>query len=170
MSWVTDLDFIARQAQANVDDYIAFGYYIELDERTDTDLDTLIDQIANPIIDGIDCTQCGNCCRSLDVYLEPSDAKRLSSGTQILYETLVNLHIDQDRAAAVDEWGVFKHKPCVFLEGKICSIYEYRPNSCREYPVFTPDFRWTVQEVLGGVGLCPIIYNMIEQLKIELGW
>lgn len=160
----TDLGLIAEESKRRADDYAAFRYYVELDERSDAELDALVEDIAAPIIDGIDCTQCANCCRSLDVYVTPDDAHRLS--TVIALDTI----IDHERAQADEEWGMLRDKPCRFLDGKLCSIYAHRPDSCRLYPVFTPDFRWTVEEVLGGVGLCPIIYNVIEELQRVLGW
>ncbi len=165
-----DLVFIAAEAINRADDYDAFRYFVELDERTDAALDALVEKIAAPIIAVIDCKQCANCCRSLDVYLTESDAKRLATGSFILLEQLLNDTIDRDRAAANEEWGVFRHKPCQFLNGTLCSVYEHRPESCQMYPVFTPDLRWTLEEVLGGVGLCPIIYHTIEQLQQTLGW
>ncbi len=169
-SYPIDLAYISTEAANRADDYDAFRYFVELDERTDAELDTLVEKIAAPIIAAIDCKQCANCCRSLDVYLAESDAERLAAGSFIPIEQLLNDTIDRDRAAANEEWGVFRHKPCQFLNGTLCSVYEHRPESCRMYPVFTPDFRWTLEEVLGGVGLCPIIYYTIEQLQRELGW
>lgn len=165
-----DLDFIATEAVNRADDYDAFRYFVELDERTDAELDALVEKIATSIITAIDCKQCANCCRSLDVYLTESDAEHLAAGSFIPLEQLLNDTVDRDRAAENGEWGVFRHKPCQFLKGKLCSVYEHRPESCRMYPVFTPDFRWTLEEILGGVGLCPIIYHTIEQLQRELGW
>jgi Fe-S-cluster containining protein len=106
----------------------------------------------------------------LEVYLTEADARRLAGGANVSYEQLVEDKIDCQRAAAVGEWGVLAQQPCSFLDGKLCSIYARRPESCRTYPVFTPDFRWTLQDILGGVGLCPIIYHVIEQLQVELGW
>ena len=165
-----DLAFIAFEAIDRADDYAAFAYYVELDERTDDELDALVEQLAAPIIAAIDCTQCGNCCRNLDVYLTPEDGTRLAQGTLIPIETLLVDTIDTARAAQEDEWGVFRAKPCRFLADSICTIYAHRPDSCRAYPVFTPDFRWVVDDILLGVGLCPIIYHTIEALQAELGW
>ncbi|MBI5931387.1 MAG: YkgJ family cysteine cluster protein [Chloroflexi bacterium] len=165
-----DLAFIAAEAVRRAEDYDAFRYFVELDERTDAELDTLVEKIAAPIIAAIDCKQCANCCRSLDVYLTENDAQHLANGTFIPLEQLLTEQIDCDRAAENEEWGVFRQKPCQFLSGKLCGVYEHRPESCRMYPVFTPDFRWTLDEILGGVGLCPIIYHTIEQLQQALGW
>lgn len=165
-----DLVFIAQQSHQNADDYEAFGYFVELDERSDFELDALVEAITAPIIAVIDCKTCANCCRVLDVYLTEADAQRLSTATFIPLDTLLEKTIDRKRAADDDEWGVFRQRPCGFLHGNLCSVYPDRPESCRTYPVFTPDFRWMVHDIIGGVGICPIIYHTVEQLKTVLGW
>jgi len=167
---VTDLQFIAQRAHYNRDDYESFRYYIEDDARSDTELDALVESIAAPIIAAIDCTACGNCCRSLDVYLTPDDAARLADGLNCSEDELRARYIDHPRAQAEDEWGMLAARPCAFLKGNLCSVYAYRPQSCRDYPAFTPDFRWLAGDILGGVGLCPIIYNVIEALKYQTNW
>ncbi len=49
----------------------------------DAKLDAFVEQVAAPIVSAIDCTQCANCCRSLDVYLVEDDARRLADGLLI---------------------------------------------------------------------------------------
>jgi uncharacterized protein len=170
MAIITDLDFIAGQAVILQDDNDAFRYYVEDDECSDEELDRLVEAIAAPIIAAINCQECANCCRNLDVYLTSDDAERLSKGLLIPLAAVEDRYIDHHRAEAEGEWGVFKAKPCVFLAGKSCSIYEHRPESCRAYPEFTPDFRWQLGHILEGAGLCPIIYNVMEAMKHELKW
>lgn len=161
-----DLAFIQAEAIRRKDDYEAFAYYVELDDRSDVALDALVDAIAEPIIAAIDCTKCANCCRSLDVFLTPNDAERLSPVSFISLDQV----LDHQAGQAVGEWAKFTHQPCIFLNDKRCTIYDHRPDSCRMYPIFTPQFRWTVRDILSGVGLCPIIYHVIEDLQAVLDW
>lgn len=170
MPYPIELEKIAGQAITKQDDNDAFCYYVEDDDLSDAELDQLVDQLAAPIVAGIDCIACANCCNHLDVYLTEADAQRLSTGFLIPLEVIQERYIDHPRAQAEEEWGVFKASPCQFLSGSRCSIYEHRPDSCRAYPEFTPDFRWQVRHVMGGYGLCPIIYHLIEALKTELRW
>ena len=80
---VTDLDLIAREAADRRDTFEVLRYLLELNEElSDSALDALVDAIAAPIIAAINCTQCANCCRSLDVYLVPADAERLADALQ----------------------------------------------------------------------------------------
>ena len=162
---LTDLQWIAQRAQDNRDDYDAFRYYVEDDDRSDSELDALVEKLVAPITATIDCTTCGNCCRSLDVYLTPNDAARLANALNCADD-----YIEHTRAQSEGEWGMLRERPCAFLNGNLCILYDHRPQSCRDYPAFTPDFRWQLEHILGGVGLCPIIYNVIEALKHQMNW
>lgn len=156
---VSDLKILA---QARHDDFEVMRYQlIANDDITDAELDAIITKIATPIIAKTDCTQCGNCCRSLDVYLTPDDAQRLSDGIHIPLSAIVDGYINQPRAQSQGEWGMFHQRPCAFLDGNLCTVYDHRPQTCRDYPVFTPDFRWMLEDIIGGAGLCPIIYQTL---------
>lgn len=144
-------------------------YMLELaDEYTDAQIDAIVDEIAQPIIAAIDCTQCGNCCRSLDVYLTPDDAARLARGIDVPLDTILSEYIDREAAQEVEEWGKFRARPCAFLKGKLCSVYAHRPETCRTYPALTPDFRWTLEDTIEGASLCPIIYNVLDAMVTKV--
>lgn len=160
---ITDLDTIKRLAADRHDEFEVLRYMLEIhDDLSDDKLDSVVDALAEPIIAGIDCTQCANCCRSLDVHLTPQDAERLAAGIDVPLDAIKTRYIDS--AQDVDEWGKFRAKPCDFLNGKLCSVYAHRPETCRTYPVFTPDFRWTLTDTIAGASICPIIYNLLDAL------
>jgi Fe-S-cluster containining protein len=153
---------LPQLAQTRHDDFDVMRYQlIANDDISDMALDAVIEAIAMPIIARTDCTLCGNCCRSLDVYLAPEDADRLSAHIDIPLSALFETAIDIPRAESEGEWGVFRHSPCQFLAGKKCSVYDYRPQTCRDYPVFTPDFRWMLDDIIAGARICPIIYETL---------
>ena len=161
MGLIIDLQQIQSLAQHHADDFEVLLHLLQLDdELDDARLDAFVEQIAAPIIRAIDCTQCANCCRSLDVYLTPADADRLAGVVDIPLTAI----IDHEQAALVEEWGMLRESPCRFLDGRLCSIYDSRPASCRAYPVFTPDFRWTLADTIEGAALCPIICNVLVAL------
>jgi uncharacterized protein len=166
---VTDLDTLRRLAAERRDEFEVMRYMLEFrDDIPDEQLDALVDAAAAPIVDAIDCTQCANCCRSLDVYLTPDDAQHLADGLFIPLETLEIRHVDHHDAEQVGEWGKFNQTPCPFLSGKLCSVYSRRPETCRTYPAFTPDFRWVLDDIIDGAELCPIIYNVLVAMVDEV--
>ncbi len=166
---ITDLDQIRQLAGQRRDDFEVLRYLLEADDDLDDiELDALVERIAAPIIAAVDCKQCANCCRSLDVYLTESDAQRLTDGIQIPVDEIITRYIDRESATQVGEWGRFRARPCAFLNDTLCSVYPHRPESCRLYPVFTPDFRWTLTDTIQGAGSCPIIYNVLVALLDEV--
>jgi uncharacterized protein len=166
---ITNLDDIKRLAAQRRDEFEVMRYSLELmDEYTDAQIDALVDEIAQPIIDTIDCKQCGNCCRALDVGLTPADVDRLSNGIHVPVESIFTRYVDHERGQEMDEWAVIRGRPCPFLDGNLCSVYEHRPNSCRTYPLFTPDFRWTMEYTVAGAAHCPIIYNVLSAMVAKV--
>ncbi len=166
MALETDLNRIARLAAARHDEFEVLRYTVELleDELSDAALDALVDALAAPILAAVDCTRCANCCRSLDVYLTPEDVARLADGLAIPTAEAAARYVDHEAAEAAGEWGKLRAKPCAFLRDMRCSIYPHRPESCRTYPALTPDFRWTLPDILEGAGGCPIIYHVLDAL------
>ena len=107
----------------------------------------------------------------MKVYVTEQDTEQLAAGAYISVDELLDTVIDREQAAKVGEWGVFRQSPCSFLQkDNLCSVYTHRPESCRAYPVFTPLFRYMIGDILGGVGICLIIYHLIERLQNELNW
>lgn len=63
------------------------------------------------------------------------------------------------------DW-VFQQRPCPFLKGSKCSVYEHRPGTCRSYPHLEKEHMagrgWYI---LNNTRVCPIVFNVYEELK-----
>jgi len=157
---ITDLDQIAALAAQRADEFDVLRYQLQLDDVIDdAKLDAWVDQLAAPIVAAIDCTRCANCCRALQVGLDHADVERLADGLGLPVAVVLEHFVERD---VDDEWGVFRARPCALLDGNLCSVYAHRPAVCRLYPQFTPDFRWTLEQMAGGAGLCPIVYHVLN--------
>ena len=169
-----DLERIATLARVRHEDTQAFVHYVDVlwerENRPDAELDALVEQIAAEVSARVDCTACANCCRHLTVGLTPEDIPPLAQALRVSPEAVIARYVDKEAGAREGEWGVICCSPCPFLVGTRCAHYAARPQSCRDYPAFTPDFRWLMPQIVLGMGLCPIIYNVIERLKVRLGW
>ncbi|MGD6805627.1 MAG: YkgJ family cysteine cluster protein [Candidatus Bathyarchaeia archaeon] len=81
------------------------------------------------------CTKCGVCCK-LDDFLAAGEVKALAQHPKIQAE-LKKLY---DELAVLFEQGEDKyddyvmHTACPFLKNKLCTIYEIRPEGCRQFP------------------------------------
>lgn len=170
MALITDLDTIQRLAAQRKDEFDVLRYQLQYDDDlSDEKIDALVDSIAAPIIAAIDCTKCANCCRGLTVQLGDDDIANLASATEQSVENIRANFVDTETYSDdPDIVGTFKHKPCAFLNGKRCSVYAHRPEACRLYPQFTPDFRWMLNWMLEGVGKCPIIYNVLDVVSAQV--
>lgn len=161
---------LALLAATRRDTFDLLRYTLEFaDDIADADLDALVEAIAAPIVAATDCTQCARCCRALDVYLIPEDAVRLAAGLGCDVEQALAEYVDRESAAVEGEWGRLRGKPCPFLADGLCSLYAHRPESCRLYPAFTPDFRWTLEDLIPGAAVCPIIMQVLDALAARFG-
>ncbi len=59
--------------------------------------------------------------------------------------------------------------PCHFLNGKACTVYEIRPDECRNFPQLDRvGFTTRMFGTFSHYGMCPIIFNVVEQLKTAI--
>jgi len=113
----------------------------------------------------IDCTQCGNCCRKLEPALQAHEILRLGTLSEIPVEKFIKKQVLTE-----GELCFLKAKPCYFLKGDICKIYESRPESCRDFPhLRSGNFKYK-RSIWINYSLCPIVFNTIEIMKTRTGF
>lgn len=162
--YTTDLNMLAAAAEQNQAGNELFKSLL-LQQRPD-EIDELVLQLNAEISPQIDCTQCGNCCRSLMINVETGDAERLAVHLQINVEDFERKYIERSSSGSL---SVMNTIPCHFLAGNKCSVYAARPNECREFPgLHRPGFTARLFATFMHYGRCPIIYNVIEQLKLKM--
>lgn len=127
-------------------------------------------RIGEEIEEQIDCTVCANCCRVATVEVSERDIERLVRALRI------------KRQKFIDEYTVVNEKEgtrdlrrtesgCVFLSGNDCTIYEDRPDICRNFPhVVRGEGRITTRmwQFIDRACYCPIVYNTLEAYKKEV--
>lgn len=161
---VTDLTFIAEASEKNQAANEKFkSILLKLDSEY---VDELVLDLNNEISPQIDCTQCGNCCRSLMINVEKEDAERLAAHLNLPLESFENKYIERSSQGTL---SVMNTIPCSFLHHNKCTVYEARPAECREFPgLHRPGFTARLFATFMHYGRCPIIYNVIEALKKKL--
>lgn len=115
------------------------------------------------VFSGINCLDCGNCCKTLGPRLTDADIRRISASLKVKSSDLISnyLHLDEDNDY------VFRQMPCPFLEtDNFCRIYKNRPRACSEYPHTN---RNRIQQILGitikNSEICPAVFEIIERMK-----
>lgn len=94
-------------------------------------LDEVFEEIHEDVFSQIDCTTCGNCCKTTSPMLFERDIERLASHLKLKPGSFVEKYLFLD----TDGIYAFKSTPCPFLKSDLhCEVYEHRPKACREYP------------------------------------
>ena len=132
-----------------------------LKQYTPDNIDGLVRTVSQKYFALIDCMQCANCCRSLHVEFKKSEL-------HVIAKTLgQSIEAFQKRFMSDGE----VNPPCPMLNGKLCSIYENRPDVCRSFPhLEQPEFTSRLIGVIENVAICPIAFNAFEELKAKLAW
>jgi uncharacterized protein len=124
------------------------------------DIDDVVKALSQKYFALIDCKECANCCRVLELKFTEPELHTIAKSME--------QSIDEFKKRFVVE-GIMK--PCPALKGNLCLIYEGRPDVCRSYPHFEkPDFIFRLYGVLDSICFCPIAFNAFEELKAKVKW
>jgi Fe-S-cluster containining protein len=75
------------------------------------------------------CAGCSMCCRYIAMEIDrPEEKKDVEQIRWFLLHKDVWIFIDHDHS-----WNIQFNTPCEKLDGHLCSIYEKRPQICRDY-------------------------------------
>lgn len=130
-------------------------------------IDAMVFELNAAISQKIDCTTCGNCCKSFMINVAEDEANKLAGHLQVSVGELKAKYIEEGSAGLM----IINKIPCHFLEGTKCSIYEYRFSGCREFPhLDRPGFTDRLFGIFMYYGMCPIIFNVVEELKQKTGF
>lgn len=138
-------------------------FYDKLKRLKPKTLDKNFHELHDEVFETIDCLECGNCCKTTSPIFYNRDIERLAKHFRIKPGEFIDkyLRIDEDKDY------VLRVAPCPFLGAdNYCSVYEDRPNACREYPhtdrkrmdqILDLTYRNTI--------VCPAVLEITERLK-----
>ena len=163
MAYETRLNYIAEQAIENEEENDHF--LRSLRHHDGGLLDDTVHKINEEVSSAIDCTACGNCCQKLIVNITPPEIEGLAAYLNMSEADTRAKYIEESLQGACFINAV----PCSFLTGTKCSIYTQRFTECRDFPhLHKPGFRERFLGTLLHYGSCPIIYNVVEEVKIQV--
>jgi hypothetical protein len=158
----SNLATIAAYADEHVDENDRFKAFLK--QQDDDAVDKIVFELNDHISPQIDCMACGNCCKSFMINVTQEEAENLSTHLQMPLPQLKEKYLEESAQGQM----VVNTIPCSFLTGTVCSIYEYRFDGCREFPhLHRPHFNGRLFGVLMYYATCPIIFNVIEELKVR---
>ena len=166
MRLVTDPTKVRRLAEELQDENWAFRAWMKSEiDLDDEQLMSVVQSLAEDVTAQIDCTTCANCCQVLAPTLDQQDMERLARALNSDVPSLQATYLRQDKKG---EWEL--PAPCPLLDGKLCRVYDARPKPCREYPHLHNDFRTHSIARINDTFICPIVFNIVEGMKVELDW
>ena len=166
MRLITDPAEVERRAEDLQEENWAFRNWIKLNfDFDDHRLMAVVHGLTQEVTARIDCTQCANCCRTTTTSVTMEDMERLAGALGLDVPALQNTYLEQDEQG---DWQL--PAPCGLLAGNLCSVYDARPDACREYPHLHNDFRAASISRIENAYICPIVFNVIQGMKIELRW
>jgi Fe-S-cluster containining protein len=154
-----DLTRIKKLSQEHDDENWEFRSWLK--QYAPDDVDSIVKSLSQKYFAIIDCTQCANCCRSLQVEFKNNEL-------HVIAKTL-GQSIEAFQKQSMSDGKV--NPPCPMLNGNLCSIYESRPDVCKSFPhLEQPGFVFRLMGVINNLPICPIAYNAFEELKVKLAW
>ncbi|MBX9782246.1 MAG: YkgJ family cysteine cluster protein [Chitinophagaceae bacterium] len=136
----------------------------ELKTMNSEEVDAKVQQLNTAVEPQINCTQCGNCCKSLMVNVTNEEADNAATHLEITREEFDTRYLEKGS----HELMIMNRMPCAFLSNNACTIYEHRFAGCREFPALhLPHFTRRLFTVMMHYNRCPIIFNVVEALKTE---
>lgn len=161
-----NLNTIARMGKVKEDENYDFRAFLKGQEPDE--VDEIVHRLHKEITGKINCLDCGNCCESLSTGVTDDEINILSKIEGLSVGEFVEKFIEEDQYSPSK---YLKDVPCRYLKGKVCSVYEQRPNECKTYPnTHKSNFISRTFFIIENYSICPIVYNIYENLKTELGY
>ena len=135
----------------------------ELKKYSSEVIDEKVQVLKEHFYKAIDCTKCANCCKHLEPGIEDNEIEKLAEKKGMDVIEFRRTYVDFDGEALF-----LKTKPCMFLSDNKCSIYDSRPQACALYPHLEQEHFKYKKNVWSNYAICPIVFEVIEALKVEL--
>jgi Fe-S-cluster containining protein len=162
---ITDLALISAKSMELSGENDRFSVFLKNNdvEGLDEKVHTLNLQISQ----SVDCQQCGNCCKTLMIVVTDEEANSVSKVFELDREQFDTHYLEKGNNGLM----ILNAMPCHFLKENSCTIYSNRFEGCKEFPALhLPGFQKRIFTHFMHYDRCPIIYNVIEHLKIELNF
>ncbi len=124
-------------------------------------------RVAEEIEEKIDCRTCANCCKVAETDITARDAARIARYMGMTEKQFVEKYTT---TSAFEDSLILRRTEsgCVFLNGNDCTIYEERPDTCRNFPHLVRG-RGSIEsrmwQMIDRATYCPIVYNTLEEYK-----
>jgi Fe-S-cluster containining protein len=162
----SDIEKIAKLAEKRRNENFDFRAYLKVQDSKR--IDRIVHQLDKEISSQINCQECGNCCQSLRPGVTESEIDILSQKKGLSNEDFISQFFKKDN---YEDIYYLKDTPCIFLKDNSCTIYNDRPKVCKSFPhTHKRNFASRLLDVIDNYAICPIVFNIFEELKIKLSY
>lgn len=155
-------------AEKRDEENLRFRMFLKAKDMSVEELDKLVFQTTDEVWAKVDCTTCGNCCKEVGPVLNQQDVELLASRLGMTVEAVIQTYLKPEEYPdeAGQRWEM-RVRPCPLLDkDNRCTVYEDRPDACRRYPyLHEPDFVFRMLGMAERASTCPIVFEVLEQLK-----
>lgn len=140
--------------------------FAKLKKKGKKELDTHFLNQHNEVFEEVDCLLCANCCKTTSPIFRDVDITRIASKLGQKPTDFIQEFLKMDHEGDY----VLQQSPCHFLgDDNCCSIYEFRPLACREYPHTD---RKNIYQLLPltktNTKICPGVYRILRGIEKEM--
>lgn len=137
----------------------------KIKQKKPRDLDQAFHSLHTKVFQKISCLDCANCCKTTSPIFRDVDIKRISKQLRMKEKDFIQTYLNMDE----ENDYVLKTAPCSFLNAdNTCSIYEFRPLACREYPHTD---RKNMHQILDltqkNMEICPAVVRIVEEIIVK---
>lgn len=161
-----------KNGEMKEDEYWKFRARLKNLDMSSKELDSLVHEIYDEVAAQIDCTQCANCCKEISPVMDEKDIAKFAEGLKISLKEFKKRFLVISEELSEEENAVeyeFHSDHCPFLIDNKCSNYDHRPKNCVHYPYLKKkDFSTRLRGVIRNYSLCPIVFNVYEELKLKI--
>ena len=162
-----DLVRLRALAQAKEDENWSFRSFLK-GQCNSEKVDRKVVETTRRVWAGIDCTSCANCCRQVKPSFSENEVERVARRLGMEQQQFIERYLEPTEAGSENPWPK-RTRPCPFLNGNLCAVYEDRPADCSGYPyLYEPHFTSRTVAMLERIPTCPIVYEVVEDLKKSL--
>lgn len=163
-----DPETVACLAEQRKDENWGFRTFIKAYSKLpEGRVDAMAERFAREAQAQIECTSCAACCRDNFIPVNDEEVERLAKRLEITPDDFRARYVQpktNEHDTGIDA------QPCPFLQDSLCSVYEDRPEVCQGYPYIGGNIASRTIGIIERAGTCPIIFDMLERLKDELGY
>lgn len=147
-----------KSGKSDIKKYVSFFSKLSKNGKNNTSAQI---ELHKEAFSKLSCLSCANCCKTTPAIMEMDDIVRISKSLQISKNEFIKKYILEDINGELS----LNKVPCHFLrDDNSCSIYEVRPQACRQFP-HTDDSSYFKRPHLNArnVLVCPAAYYIAEE-------